>query len=259
MEGLGISPKKFLGQHFLINPLVIGKTVSQVKNLDPGLIIEVGPGLGALTDELMLLGRPLLLVEKDPLICDFWRKKQIPILEGDVLKVGWPAHLKAGSVLTGNLPYQIASRLMIKCSPAPAELKAMVFMFQKEVAERIRAKPSSKSYGLLSVVSQCFWDIHFLTEAGLCDFYPRPQVAGQVLVFYKKDHSLTAGREFVLFVKFCFAQRRKILLNRLKKWEKIKTDVEDIFDKMKLPPYCRAEELSVGQFMSLFEQISKKG
>ena len=257
MEELGLSPKKFLGQHFLINSLVIKKTVEAVEALNPSLIIEVGPGLGALTDEFILLKCPLFLVEQDSVLCEYWRKKEVPILEGDVLKVNWSLQLQARSVLTGNLPYQIASRLVIQCCPGPVELKAMVLMFQKEVAERIRAKPCSKSYGLLSVLAQCFWSISFLTEASLSDFYPRPKVAGQVLVFHKKPYSIKDSIAFLLFVKLCFSQRRKILLNRLKKQEKIKDDIVGIFDKMNLSPLVRAEELSPEQFVFLFKQINE--
>ena len=255
MEELGLSPKKNLGQHFLINSFVIDEIITAVTNLDPFLIIEVGPGLGALTNQFILLKKPLLLLEKDPALCEYWRKKKISVLEGDVLKVNWPFKLKDKTVLTGNLPYQIASRLMVECCPAPAKLEAMVLMFQKEVAERIYAKPCSKSYGVLSVLSQCFWKVSFLTEALPEDFYPRPKVAGQVLVFLKKKHSVSHPIAFLSFVKLCFSQRRKILLSHLRKQEKIKDDIVNVFNKMHLSPLTRAEELSPEQFVSLFKKL----
>ena len=257
MEELGVSPKKFLGQHFLINSLIIDKIITAVKTLEPLLIVEVGPGLGALTDELISLNKPLLLLEKDPTLCEYWKKKDLPILEGDVLKINWSLQLRDKTVLTGNIPYQIASRLMIKCCPAPGKLVAMVLMFQKEVAERVYAKPCSKSYGLLSVLSQCFWEISFLTNASPDDFYPRPKVAGQVLIFRKKTHFIIDPTSFLLFVKLCFSQRRKILLSHLKKQKKIRGDIVNIFDRMSLSHLVRAEELSPEQFVSLFKQINE--
>ena len=212
MKELGFHPKKFLGQHFLISPLVIEKTLSAVAELKPSLIVEVGPGFGALTKGLLLLKKPLVLVEKDPALCCYWqnvlshsgksvltggrqgvalpdikthlnppalkrgRLKPVGfVLKGDVLKLAWQSLLLPGSILTGNLPYNIAGRLLLKSCPGPPQLKAMVLMFQKEVAQRVLACPGSKNYGLLSVLSQCFWKARLLLEAGTSDFYPRPQ------------------------------------------------------------------------------------
>ena len=282
---LSFFPKKSMGQNFLINPITIQKIVSSVEELDPSLIMEVGPGLGALTDHLISLKCPFYVVEKDSFLCQYWRKKGVNVLEGDVLNpkglivpnsqealpaekdkkplkssnqtgknVFWSSFLLPGSVFIGNLPYQIASRLMVQCCPGPNNLKAMVLMFQKEVAQRILAAPCSKNYGLLSVLSQCFWEGRFLTEASISDFYPRPKVAGQVLVFRKKKHSIQNPATFLSFVKLCFSQRRKFLLSRLKTIKE-KKHIIDIFDKMKLLPSVRAEELSPTQFMSLFNEL----
>lgn len=258
MRELEFFPKKFLGQHFLINPQVIKKTILTIKVLKPTLIMEIGPGLGALTDELVLLKHPLCVVERDSILCQYWRQKEICVLEGDVLKLPWTSQLLPGSVLTGNLPYQVASRLMVKCCPGPDKLKAMVLMFQKEVAQRILAPPRSKDYGLLSVLSQCFWKVNIIMEAAVSDFYPRPQVAGRVLVFRKKRHSLADVKAFLSFVKLCFSQRRKFLLSKLRKQEG-GDGIVDVFNQMNLSPFVRAEELSPRQFMSLFgEVIGKK-
>ncbi len=268
MREMGFSPKKFLGQNFLINHLIIQKIVSTVKTLSPSLIVEVGPGLGALTDELIQLNRPVCVVERDTLLCRYWRKKQVSVLEGDILKLPWESQLLSDSVLVGNLPYQVASRLLLKCCPGSHLLKAMVLMFQKEVAQRIVSVPGSKSYGILTVLSQSFWEVEELLRASLSDFYPRPKVAGRVLVFRKKKHFPKKIPTFFLFVKFCFAQRRKFLLSRLSKWDfdyvsirdikKRKNRLENIFDEIGLSPFVRAEELSPAQFMLLFGMLSKK-
>lgn len=219
MREMGFSPKKFLGQHFLINDFVIQKIVSTVKTLNPSLIVEVGPGLGALTDELIQLNPPICVVERDILLCRYWRQKKVSVLEGDILKLPWEMQLQSGSVLVGNLPYQVASRLLLKCCPGPNLLKAMVLMFQKEVAQRILSVPSSKSYGILTVISQSFWEVEELLTASVSDFYPRPKVSGRVLVFRKKKSSQKRTSAFFLFVKFCFSQRRKFLLSRLSQWD----------------------------------------
>ena len=255
---LDFFPKKFLGQHFLINHQVIKKTVSMVEALNPALVMEVGPGLGALTDEFIVLKLPLCVVEKDSVLCQYWRQKGICVLEGDVLKLPWQDQLLSNSILAGNLPYQVASRLMIRCCPGPDQLKAMVLMFQKEVAQRILASPRSRGYGLLSVMSQCFWEVSVIMEAAVSDFYPRPQVAGRILVFRRKEHSLTNAEAFLSFVKLCFSQRRKFLLNKFKKKVGGDNVVADIFNQMNLSFSIRAEELSPRQFMSLFSKVISK-
>ena len=292
IKELGFSPKKFMGQNFLTNSVIIQKIVSSVEALSPSLIIEVGPGLGALTNDFISLGCPFYVVEKDPFLCQYWKKKGVNVLEGDILnsnglssyphepvfaksqaglpteknkkppvssswtgkKVSLSSFLLPGSVLAGNLPYQIAGRLMVQCCPGPDNIKAMVFMFQKEVAQRILTLPGSKNYGLLSVLSQCFWEGHLLTEASTSDFYPRPKVAGQVLTFRKKKHSIQDPAAFLAFIKLCFSQRRKILLSRLKTIKE-KNQIIDIFNKMNLSHSVRAEELLPKQFVYLFNEI----
>ena len=307
MKELGFHPKKFLGQNFLISSVVIEKTLSAVADLKPSLIVEVGPGLGALTEGLFLLKKPLFLVEKDLSLCRYWHNRlkapphlkqatgharlKVPpkplgfVLKGDVLKLSWHARLLPGSVLTGNLPYNIAGRLLLKSCPGPPQLKAMVLMFQKEVAQRILARPGSKNYGILSVLSQCFWRPRLLLQAGTSDFYPRPKVAGRVLIFEKKKHSVSDPKNFLLFVKFCFSQRRKILLSRLQapsfphgsrklksqreteshlcdfqgfsvpRKRESKQNIKKIFNKLKISPTARPEEFSPSQFISLFQEL----
>ncbi len=254
IKKLEFFPKKFLGQHFLINPQTIQRIISEVKSLESSLIMEIGPGLGALTDELILLEPPLYVVERDSTLCRYWKGRDVRVLEGDVLKLNWEFQLLPNSVLVGNLPYQVASRLMVKCCPGSDKLKAMVLMFQKEVAKRILAKPRSKDYGILSVLSQCFWVVNAVAEVSVSDFYPRPQVAGQVLVFHKKKVYLHNADAFLSFVKLCFSQRRKLLLSRLKK-EIENRDIVDIFNQVDISPSARAEGLSPQQFISLFNRV----
>ena len=257
IKELNFLPKKFLGQHFLINVQLINKIVSEVRDLKPSSIMEVGPGLGALTNELILLQKPLFVVEVDSTLCQYWKKKEVCVLEGDVLKLPWESQLLPKSIIVGNLPYKVASRFMVKCCPGSDKLKAMVLMFQKEVARRILAKPRSKDYGLLSVLSQCFWKMDCIAEASISDFYPRPQVAGQVLMFRKRKHSVQDTSTFLSFVKLCFSQRRKILLNRLKKIAGNEIII-DLFNQLNIPSSVRAEELFPQQFISLFNRMSNE-
>ena len=257
MKELSWMPKKYLGQHLLINELIINQIILSIKNLNPGYIIEVGPGLGALTHHLIPLKIPISIIEKDPYLCQYWRDQKNDcikhILEGDILHAPWSQSLPDNSVLIGNLPYQIASRLMVQCCPGPPSVQNMVLMFQKEVADRIISSPFTKSYGLLSVLSQCFWDIKVLAYASVNDFYPKPKVAGQVLFFQRKSISSFNYSSFLNFVKMCFEQRRKMLINRLK--QRQGDIILDIYKNMDLPASLRAEELSPHQFLHFFQQL----
>ena len=273
MAELNFYPKKMLGQHFLINSQKVDQIISTVKNLKPSFIMEVGPGLGVLTEPLLQTINnnskepSFCTVEMDTQLCEYWKKRGVTVLEGDILKIHWQKYLSPGSVLVGNLPYQVASRLMIQCCPGPDNLQNMILMFQKEVAQRIMARPHHKTYGLLSVISICYWDIQLLTEAGVRDFYPSPKVAGQVLLFKKKKHDIPQPDQFLTFVKHCFSQRRKFLINQLKKIIKEKNNLKQqsaldqkeyllkIFNQLNLSPKIRPEQLEPSQFIALYKLL----
>ena len=273
MAELNFHPKKMFGQHFLINLQKVEQIVSAVKDLNPSFIMEVGPGLGVLTEPLLQIinnnsKQPFFCaVELDTQLCEYWKSREISILEGDILKLQWEKNLLPGSVLVGNLPYQIASRLMIQCCPGSDNLQSMVLMFQKEVAQRIMAHSHCKAYGLLSVLSACYWDIQLLTEAGVKDFYPSPKVAGQVLLFKKKKHDIPHPEQFLIFVKHCFSQRRKFLINQLKKIIEEKNNLKQesaldqkeyllkIFKQLNLSLKVRPEQLKPSQFVALYKLL----
>ncbi len=257
MKERGFFPKKKLGQHFLTNQETVQKIIRAVGQLKPGLIMEVGPGWGALTEGLLQLKKPLAVVEADPQLAQYWREKNVFVVEGSALKVPYGRYLKAKAVLVGNLPYQIASRLLITLCPGPASLKALVLMFQKEVAQRIVSAPHSKNYGILSVLSQSFWKTHVLLSAGVSDFYPRPKVSGQVIVFQKKTHTISNPKKFLSLVKLCFSHRRKFLSSQLKTITDQKT-TKDIFEELNMAPSTRAEGLTPRQFQDLFQALEKR-
>ena len=285
IQEVKVFPKKKWGQNFLINPQTVQKILLAIEDLKPSMIVEIGPGRGALTEGLLSLKKPFYAVEIDPVLAQYWRGKNVSIIEGSALKVPWQDHLKKGALLTGNLPYNIASRLLVQLCPGPDELNTMVLMFQKEVAHRILSLHKNKTYGILSVLSQCFWETKLLLSAGASDFYPRPKVTGQVLVFKKKKHSISDPKKFLGFVKFCFSQRRKVLFRRLLhgsciNWAGVgqaelafsldqgshqtnvngmakKQHIKNLFHKVSIDSSMRAEEISPPQFALLFNELAK--
>ena len=269
MKFLKISPKRSLGQNFLINDSIVN-TILKVANPEFfEKIFEVGPGLGSLTNPLREKSKNLTLLEFDKKICHFWNKQGFKAKQVNALSFDWKKELnsKGTKLLISNLPYQIASRLLVKLSILEQSFDRMVLMFQKEVAQRILAKPQTHHYGFLTVVAKSFWNIHFVLEAGTVDFFPKPRVASQVLCFDRKKQknlnlifknftSTNSEEKFHDFVKKSFTGRRKKLLPKLTNYAE-KAKLIEIFKKMKLNEGMRAEELTPGQFVELILQIKK--
>jgi 16S rRNA (adenine1518-N6/adenine1519-N6)-dimethyltransferase len=258
---LGIEPKRSLGQNFLISDQAVAKILGAVADLDPRHLIEIGPGVGSLTDGLRAMDKPFLIIELDRELARYWRAQGAPVIESDALKVDWEKlPVEEPAVLVSNLPYQISTHLAVDRCFGPRRLTAMVLMFQKEVAQRLMAVPKTKAYGLLSVMVQAHWDIRKLIEIGPSQFWPAPKVASQVLVF-KRKLAPFPGREkaFLTLLKAAFAQRRKFLMKNLLALKGAygidQERLAAVFGEIGLSGKARAEELGVEQFKELFKVL----
>lgn len=262
LQQLKSDPKRSLGQNFLVNGEVVAKIIEAVDEIKPAAIVEVGPGLGSLTDEVLALKLPLQLIELDQEFANFWRSQGVEVHEGDALKFDWTSlKLPAKTVLLSNLPYQISTHIVVDRTLGPAAIQSMVLMFQKEVAERLMAKPRTGDYGVLSVLSQSHWQIEKVVEAGPKSFFPPPKVASQVLKFRRLPSPVAPheGR-FLSFLKVAFAHRRKLLAKNLLAWNQLKSDlVAAALTDLQIAPKARAEELSVEQFVKLFAVLGGHG
>lgn len=246
-----LKPLKKLGQNFLVNPKLAETIANTVKKL-PAPYVEIGPGLGALT--VFFDKTRLLLIEKDRGLASYWRDQGFLVCSKDALKFDFSSQ-KSPCVLFGNLPYSLAGALIIKASSFPP-ISDMVFMMQKEVALRVRGRPSSKNYGLLSVISQVFWEVSLVGRADTRDFYPQPKVKGQVLRFRRLQSPdiPTETKQFISFVKSCFALRRKKLFKQIPSANVQKK--EQALKNINRSLQVRAEELLPKDFVHLYRQIS---
>ncbi|MEM9982656.1 MAG: 16S rRNA (adenine(1518)-N(6)/adenine(1519)-N(6))-dimethyltransferase RsmA [Bacteroidota bacterium] len=254
-----VKPKKHLGQHFLKD-----KTIAQeiVSLLSPSpsyqCLLEIGPGTGVLTG--FLLDRTdlsLHLVDIDKESVTFLRERypklaaEARILEGDFLQMDLQHYFGESIGIIGNFPYNISSQILFKVLSFRKQVKEVVCMLQKEVAERIASPPGSKQYGILSVFLQAFYDIsyHFTVPARV--FIPPPKVESGVIRLER--NTITAlpcdEKKFFQFVKMAFNQRRKTLRNSLKPFIPITIKEQAIFSK-------RPEQLSVDDFVSLTQQLT---
>lgn len=248
-------PKRSLGQNFLVNSQKIAQIIDEAKYLKPETVVEVGPGLGALTLHLKDTFPKLTLLEMDDLFVQYWRDQGCHVMAGDALQMNWQELGLKNALLVSNLPYQIAGRLVVDRSVDPAGLEAMILMFQKEVAQRITARHPSPDYSLLTVVAQTFWETKHFAELGPNDFYPPPKVASRVVVFRRRDAShLGDPQKFLDFIKLSFSQRRKFLKKSLLTWV-TQNKLETAFAELALPLTVRPEEISVPKFQQLYLKL----
>lgn len=240
------------------NLAAYAKTHSTPQNL-----IEIGPGLGSLTESLIELKVPFQVIELDKTFSEYWRGRGIKLTEADALKVDWKTlNLEAGTLLVSNLPYQISSSLVIERSMEPAGVAQMILMFQKEVAQRLLAKKSTDAYGLLTVIAQTFWNMANLIEVSPREFYPAPNVVSRVVTFEWANRSLPSGgtpQDFLKLVKAAFAHRRKLMMkNLVSGWGGLDGEAwAKVFEATGLLPTARAEELDPPTFLRLYENALK--
>ncbi len=254
-----VKPKKFLGQHFL-KDLKVARDIADTVDVFPELpILEVGPGMGVLTQFLITKNRELKVVEVDFESVAYLRQNypslEDHIIENDFLKMHLD-RLFGGHpfVLTGNYPYNISSQIFFKILENKDQIPCCTGMIQKEVAERIAAGPGSKIYGILSVLIQAWYRVEYLFTVGEQVFNPPPKVKSAVIRMTRND-TTELGCDEKLFrqvVKTTFNQRRKTLRNSIKPilGKDCPLTTEEIFNK-------RPEQLSVTQFIDLTNQVEK--
>ena len=253
-----------LGQHFLNDPRILNKIVRVINPQPEDRIIEVGAGKGALTFPLAQKAAEVIAIEKDGELVPLLRTKKqdnLTIIEKDVLRVDFQELLTAGAgvsgpvKLVGNLPYSISSPLMFKVLENEELFQRCVFLVQKEVAERICAQPGSKKYAPLSILIHNHFSarVHGLVHPG--SFSPPPRVESALISLVRRVSPLFEIPDEPLFLKFlqdAFRHRRKILMNNLRKSGFPPDKVHAAFEELSLPRTARPEELSLEQFVRLF-------
>lgn len=256
MSELNHSANKALGQNFLVSDHVIQKIVEATETclskLEKKSLIEIGPGLGAITDLLTQLKCQYQAIELDYSLFNYWKNTGLTVTHGDALQLDWSGF--DSDLLVSNLPYQISSSIVIEKSLEPFGLKFMILMFQKEVAQRIRALPQTEHYGMLSIIAQEFWKIETVCDAGPRDFSPPPKIASRVLQFTRIPSDIPDPKKYLSFVKQCFHQRRRILRSNLP--SKYSEAVTQWLIDNKLSEKARAEELSPIQLKKLYFSLN---
>ncbi len=263
-------PKKSLGQNFLSDRGVLERIISFIPEESPGLVIEIGTGTGNLTQFLCKRFKNVVTIEKDDRLVQWLLETgRIPenchLLHEDVLDVSFNSILRPfgenEAFLTGNLPYNISSQIVFKLAHEHSFIPSALLLFQKEVAQRVVSDISSKSYGVLSLVAQHFYNVEMVMELSPNLFRPRPKVVSS-LVLFKRRKAGPKARDFSTFVrvvKAAFSQRRKKILNSMSHQLKISKKVlEGLFLEAGIEPGSRAEDVSLENYVFLSDLLSSK-
>jgi 16S rRNA (adenine1518-N6/adenine1519-N6)-dimethyltransferase len=251
-----IRAKKKLGQHFLTDLNIARRIVDTLDFKNYKRVLEIGPGMGVLSQFIISKTNDLYLIEVDKESVKYLKKKytelESNIIEGDFLKIDLKERLGGKSyAIIGNFPYNISTQIVFKTLNHRNQIPFFSGMFQKEVAERICEPPGSKKYGILSVLTQLFYKTDFLFKVPPSVFRPQPKVDSAVIRLVRKENFDLDCDEKLLFkiVKLSFQQRRKTIRNSLKILNIPKKLTEDtIFDS-------RPENLSGSDFVQLTKRI----
>ncbi len=252
-----VRPKKKLGQHFLNDKRVASKIVESLTAEKSDFVLEIGPGMGVLTAELIAkFNERFFASEVDDESVEYLNLT-LPalapnLIHGDFIEIDLPSKFNGNLAIIGNLPYNISSQIFFKILENREMVNEVVCMIQKEVAQRISEKPGTKTYGILSVLLQAYYDIKYLFTVNEGVFTPPPKVKSAVIRLTRNSTSKLNCNEalFIKVVKAGFNQRRKTLRN----------SIRSVFPNIELSPKFtnqRPERLSVADFVELTNEVEK--
>ena len=273
-----VKAKKNLGQNFLVDQTAILGIVEAAGIKKDDQVIEIGPGIGSLTEQLLLAGAKVFAYEVDdslPTILQNELPKKIDdqplasrfkILLKDVLKANFKEDIGDFFDFTkpirvvANLPYYITTPIIFALAESDLHFTSLTLMMQKEVAERLEAQPGSKDYGPLTISVQTEMKVKLALQVGRNSFMPRPKVDSSVVVLtpLKEKPAIEDRKHFIWVVKMCFSQRRKTLNNNLKSLLPDKTKRDELITELGVEPRIRPEDLTIEQFIKIAKFIPAK-
>lgn len=265
-----LNAKKQFGQNFLIDNNILNKIAHSASINSDTVIVEIGPGMGALTEKLLEKAYKVICYEIDTdmvhilqnRFSDYIKDNKLVINHKDFLKADLEKDLEGykNIKVVANLPYYITTPILIKICEELTELDEMIVMMQKEVALRICGKPSTKDYNALSVLIQYNHEASLLFDVGRGCFYPEPDVTSSIVKIKKINPILKPINEefFYTFNRNIFKQRRKTLVNNLKQsYTYTKEEIEEVLNNLSLSLTIRSEALKVEEIIKLSDLFYK--
>lgn len=264
LEQSGINPSKKLGQNFIFDKNILNKITSLINPDACDLVIEIGPGLGGLSEALLNNNvKKILLVEKDRQFTQLLNAlklkypDQIDIIFEDAINFNFDIENYKNITIISNLPYNVATKILttlINTHYSTNKLKNMVLMFQKEVAQRITANYSNKHYGRLSIISQYLYQCNVEFDLNPAVFYPKPKVDSSIVSF--KSLERKSGPDIKMLesiTRAAFSQRRKKIRTSLKNI----ISETDLAERLNIDVDLRAEQLSLNEYLKISEYLEK--
>lgn len=265
LEEFGLSPNKKLGQNFLCDGHACDEIVRAAGPLSEKAVLEIGPGPGALTVRLVRAAKRVTALELDAGLCrlldDRVPKENFTLVHGDALKENLTALLpEEKAAVVANLPYYVTTPILMRLLHELPQVDVMVLMMQKEVAQRLCAKPGGKAYGSLSIAVQYYAQAETVLQVSPNCFFPQPDVESTVVRLTRRAFSQTPQDETLFFevVRQAFAMRRKTLWNNLAKLRHMgKEKAKAALEAAGLEASVRGEQVSIEQFVQLSDQVQK--
>lgn len=257
--------KRSLGQNFLVDANVVTKIINSLGDISCDLVIEIGPGRGALTDLLVDASNSYAAVELDSLFATNLKNRyrdyeKVQIFEEDVLRCSFEKIASSFNEfkdikIVANLPYNISTAVLERLAKTTLEFDQAVFMFQKEVVSRITAQPGNKNRGYLTLITEANFECEFLFDVRPKAFKPVPRVNSSVVRLRpRRIGGVADSNEFRKILSIGFQQKRKTIANNLKSIA-IDWDVKDVLSSQGIDPSLRPERLSLSDWMKLTEAI----
>jgi 16S rRNA (adenine1518-N6/adenine1519-N6)-dimethyltransferase len=252
----GLAPLKRYGQHFLTDPRLIARIAAAAGDLTQGTVFEIGPGPGGLTRALLNAGAAkVIAVEYDSRCLAALAELaeaypgRLELVEADALEVDLTSLAEGPRKIVANLPYNISTALLTRWLAQAESFDSMTLMFQKEVAERLKAQPRTKAYGRLSVLTQVVCQVRKAFDLAPGAFHPPPKVTSSVVVLTPRPERLPCRlKTLEACTAAAFGQRRKTLRSSLKSWT---SNAERLLESVDLKSSARAEELLPMDFVKL--------
>ncbi|WP_027339757.1 16S rRNA (adenine(1518)-N(6)/adenine(1519)-N(6))-dimethyltransferase RsmA [Halonatronum saccharophilum] len=261
-----IKLKKSLGQNFLTDNNILDKIVAEANLSSEDSVIEVGPGIGALTERMSEAAKEVVAVELDnrliPVLNEIFEEQDnVSIIHGDALEVDFDSLIDGDYKVVANLPYYITTPIIMRFLEESSGAKEIVVMVQKEVGERMVASPGGKDYGILSIAVQYYTEAEIAFGVPSSVFIPRPKVDSAIVSLKVLDYPRAKVEDedfFFKVVKSAFHQRRKTVRNSLSKapFLSVPRDIIDqALEEVEIDPRRRAEKISVEKFIELSNAI----
>lgn len=260
-----LKANKKLGQNFLISDDIVNQIIREAEVSNEDTIIEIGPGLGALTAKLAENAKEVIAIELDDNMINvlterFSLYQNVQIIHGDVLKVNLKEIIKDKSKVkvVANLPYYITTPIVMKLLEDKLNIEQITVMVQKEVGERFTAMPNGKEYGAITVSINYYTEPSIVIDVPRDNFNPVPDVDSCVVnLKVRKEHiKLKDEKTFFKVIKAAFSQRRKNIGNSLTGTGKSKQEVKEMLDKLEIDSNLRAENLSIETFARIADYIA---